>query len=404
MNKTRRRHVSTIHNWLRRTAFLNSYYLCVMAGIYIHIPLCKNRCIYCDFYSSTYDGNREELVRALCDELVSRRDYLHGETIKTLYLGGGTPSLLRIEELKRIFETVAEHYPCDFEEVTLEANPDDLTDDFIQSLRQLPINRLSLGVQSFHDEDLRLLNRRHTAAEAKAAVKRCQAAGFTNLSIDLIYALPNQTMAAWEDNIEQAIALNVPHISAYHLTYEEGTKIYRMLQKGEVTEADEDLSVEMFRALRHRLGEAGIPQYEISNFAKPGLHAKHNSSYWDGTPYLGVGPSAHSFDGFNRRWNIADTRRYLQYMKEGKTYYEIEELDLASSYNDYVITSLRTIAGMDLKRLKERFGEPYASYCMEQIQPCIKDGEAFVHADRLALTEKGLFLSDAIMERLMWVE
>lgn len=375
-----------------------------MAGIYIHIPLCKNRCIYCDFYSSTYDGNRAELVRTLGQELVDRKDYLHGETIKTLYLGGGTPSLLRADELAYLFKTVMAHYVCDFEEVTLEANPDDLSDDFIQSLRRLPINRLSLGVQSFHDDDLRLLNRRHTADEAKAAVKRCQQAGFTNLSIDLIYGLPNQTLEAWQDNIEQAIALDIPHISAYHLTYEEGTKIYRMLQKGEVKEADEDLSVEMFRTLRQRLNDAGILQYEISNFAKPGLHARHNSSYWDGTPYLGVGPSAHSFDGKDRRWNIADTRRYIALMKEGKPYYEIEVLDLASSYNDYVITSLRTIAGMDLKHITEHFGDPYASYCTQQAEPCIREGLAEVTAGRLTLTERGLFLSDAIMERLMWVE
>ncbi len=375
-----------------------------MAGIYIHIPLCKNRCVYCDFYSSTYDGNRAELVRALGRELVDRKDYLHGATVKTLYLGGGTPSLLRADELAYLFDTVLAQYQCDFEEVTLEANPDDLSEDFLQSLRQLPINRLSLGVQSFHDDDLRLLNRRHTAQEAKAAVKRCQQAGFTNLSIDLIYALPDQTLSAWQDNIEQAIALDVPHISAYHLTYEEGTKIYRMLQKGEVQEADEELSVEMFRTLRQRLNEAGIMQYEISNFAKPGFHAKHNSSYWDGTPYLGIGPSAHSFDGKDRRWNITDTRRYLQYMQAGEPYFEMEELDIASSYNDYVITSLRTIVGMDLELLSNRFGEPYASYCMEQIAPSIQAGEAFIQAGRLALTEKGLFLSDAIMERLMWVE
>ncbi len=375
-----------------------------MAGIYIHIPLCKNRCIYCDFYSSTYDGNREELLHAICAELQSRRDYLRGERIKTLYLGGGTPSLLRIEELSRIFGTVMDHYDCDFEEVTLEANPDDLSEDFVQSLRRLPINRLSLGIQSFHDDDLRLLNRRHTAEEAKTAVKRCQQAGFTNLSIDLIYGLPNQTLAAWQDNIEQAIALDVPHISAYHLTYEEGTKIYRMLQKGEVKEVDEALSVEMFRTLRQRLAEAGILQYEISNFAKHGMHARHNSSYWDGTPYLGVGPSAHSFDGKDRRWNIADTRRYIALMKEGKPYYEIEVLDIASSYNDYVITSLRTIAGMDLKRVSDRFGEPYATYCMRQAEPCVREGLAEVSGERLALTERGLFLSDAIMERLMWVE
>lgn len=374
-----------------------------MAGIYIHIPLCKNRCVYCDFYSSTYDGNRAELVQAICRELVERKDYLQGEVVKTLYLGGGTPSLLRIEELSDIFKTVAEHYVCEFEEVTLEANPDDLSEDYLQTLRILPINRLSIGIQSFHDDDLRLLNRRHTAVEAKEAVKRCQQAGFTNMSIDLIYALPNQTLAAWKEIIEEAIALDVPHISAYHLTYEEGTKIYRMLQRGEVKEADEDLSVEMFRTLRHRLNEAGIEQYEISNFAKSGMRAKHNSSYWNGTPYLGVGPSAHSFDGKDRRWNIADTRRYLQYMKAGEPYYEIEKLDVSSSYNDYVITSLRTIDGMDLNRLSERFGEPYYSYCLEQVAPCVKAGEAIVEAGRLALTEKGLFLSDAIMERLMWV-
>lgn len=374
-----------------------------MAGIYIHIPLCKNRCVYCDFYSSTYDGNRSELVSSICRELRERKDYLHGETVKTLYFGGGTPSLLRVDELSAIFATVFENYPCDFEEVTLEANPDDLCESFVRSLRALPVNRLSLGIQSFHDGDLRLLNRRHTAEEAKRAVRLCQSAGFSNMSIDLIYGLPNQTLEAWQDNIEQAIALDVPHVSAYHLTYEEGTKIYRMLQKGEVREADEDLSVEMFHTLRRQLNGAGISQYEISNFAKPGMHARHNSSYWDGTPYLGAGPSAHSFDGKDRRWNIADTRRYIAAIPMGEIYYENEILDTASSYNDFVITSLRTIAGMSLEKLRGRFGEPYASYCLEQTKPFVGDGSAVVEEDHIRLTEKGLFLSDEIMEALMWV-
>lgn len=375
-----------------------------MAGIYIHIPLCRSRCVYCDFYSSTFDGNRSELVEAICAELTERRNYLRGATVKTLYFGGGTPSLLRPDELSEIFSAVEANYPCAFEEVTLEANPDDLSDDFLTSLKRFPINRLSIGIQSFHDDDLTLLNRRHTAEEAKAAVRRCQSHGFTNISIDLIYGLPNQTLSAWEDNLRQAIELDVPHISAYHLTYEEGTKIYRMLQKGEVREVDEELSVEMFHLLRSMLQEAGIQQYEISNFARPGYHARHNSSYWDGTPYLGAGPSAHSFDGKDRRWNISNTRRYIEAIRSGEPYYELEVLDETSSYNDYVITSLRTIAGMDLDVLAERFGEPYYSYCLRQVRPFVGDGVAVVEENHVRLTEKGLFLSDAVMEELMMVE
>lgn len=375
-----------------------------MAGIYIHIPLCRSRCVYCDFYSSTFDGNRSELVEAICAELTERRNYLRGTTVKTLYFGGGTPSLLRPDELSEIFSAVEANYPCAFEEVTLEANPDDLSDDFLTSLKRFPINRLSIGIQSFHDDDLTLLNRRHTAEEAKAAVRRCQSHGFTNISIDLIYGLPNQTLSAWEDNLRQAIELDVPHISAYHLTYEEGTKIYRMLQKGEVHEVDEELSVEMFHLLRSMLQEAGIQQYEISNFARPGYHARHNSSYWDGTPYLGAGPAAHSFDGKDRRWNISNTRRYIEAIRSGEPYYELEVLDETSSYNDYVITSLRTIAGMDLDVLAERFGEPYYSYCLRQVRPFVGDGVAVVEENHVRLTEKGLFLSDAVMEELMMVE
>ena len=375
-----------------------------MAGIYIHIPLCRSRCVYCDFYSSTFDGNRSELVDAICAELVQRRDYLREATVKTLYFGGGTPSLLRPDELSEIFSAVEANYPCSFEEVTLEANPDDLSDDFLTSLKRFPINRLSIGIQSFHDDDLTLLNRRHTAEEAKAAVRRCQSHGLTNISIDLIYGLPNQTLSAWEDNLRQAIELDVPHISAYHLTYEEGTKIYRMLQKGEVREVDEELSVEMFHLLRSMLQEAGIQQYEISNFARPGYHARHNSSYWDGTPYLGAGPAAHSFDGKDRRWNISNTRRYIEAIRSGEPYYELEVLDETSSYNDYVITSLRTIAGMDLDVLAERFGEPYYSYCLRQVRPFVGDGVAVVEENHVRLTEKGLFLSDAVMEELMMVE
>ena len=262
-----------------------------MAGIYIHVPFCQSRCAYCDFYSTTLLSHREAYVDTLCRELEHRLPELKGEPIKTIYFGGGTPSTLTIEELKKILETIFHLSSLNFqlEEITLEANPDDLTEEYVKGLRTLPINRVSLGIQSFHDRTLRLVGRRHTAQEAIDAVRRLQQAGLTNISIDLIYGLPGETLDDWAYSLNQATALGVKHISAYHLTYEEGTRLWRMQEQGLVTPIDEEQSIRSFELLREKLLAAGYEHYEISNFALPGYHSRHNSSYWQGIIYIGIG-------------------------------------------------------------------------------------------------------------------
>ena len=328
----------------------------------------------------------------------------NNEIIKTIYLGGGTPSLLNNKDLNQIFETIKNNFTLDLEEVTLEANPDDLSIKKISELKKFPINRLSIGVQSFFDKDLLFINRRHTAQQAIHAIKRCQDNGFENVSIDLIYGLPNQTLENWGENIETAISLNVPHISAYHLTFEGGTKITRQRDSGLFKEIDEDLSFEMYRLLIKKLTKANISQYEISNFAKYGFESKHNSSYWNETPYLGVGPAAHSFNGKTRRWNISNSRLYLQLRKEHKIFYETENIDTQTRYNDLIITSLRTIRGLDFNKFIKTFDNDIISYFEKEISRFTTSGDIIFKEGFYALSEIGIFKSDYIIEKLLWVD
>ena len=284
-----------------------------MAGIYIHIPFCKRRCIYCDFFSTTQSEKKSAYVRALCRELEMRWDYVEGEEIETIYLGGGTPSQLTEEELKAIFSSIYHIYKVKTNaEITLEANPDDLTPEYVAMLRQLPVNRISMGIQTFQEETLKLLHRRHTATQAIEAFRRCREAGFQNISIDLMYGLPGETLETWKEDLRQAINLRPEHISAYHLIYEEDTALWKLREQHQVEEADEDLSVSLFETLIDRLTEAGYQHYEISNFCLSGMHSRHNSSYWTGKKYLGCGPSAHSFNGVSRQWNVASLEGYIR--------------------------------------------------------------------------------------------
>lgn len=372
-----------------------------MSALYTHIPLCASRCYYCDFYSCTYKGNRAELIDAICEELSLRKEYLKGEPVRTIYFGGGTPTQLSIQELETILNYIYKVYDCEPIEVTIEGNPEDLTKGYLQDLSRLPFNRLSIGIQSFHDEELKAINRRHTAQKAIEAVRNAQEVGFNNISIDLIYGLPNQTMESWVDNIEQAIALDVPHISAYSLTFEEGSILTKKLQKGEIQEADEELSLNMFKTLRERLTHAGILPYEISNFARSGFESKHNSSYWNGTPYLGVGPAAHSFDGENRRWNIANTRKYIENIANGSSYFEIENLTEADHFNEFILTGLRRSKGISITEMNSRFRTDFIDSFKKSAIPYIKDGHLIQQSDQLFLSEKGIFISDFIFEDLM---
>ena len=376
-----------------------------MAGIYIHVPFCQSRCAYCDFYSTTLLAHREAYVDTVCRELQHRLPELKGEAVKTLYFGGGTPSTLTIEELKRILENIFHLSSFNFqlEELTLEANPDDLTEDYVQGLRTLPINRVSLGIQSFHNRTLHLVGRRHTAQEAIDAVRRLQRHGITNISIDLIYGLPGETLDDWAYSLDQAIALGVKHISAYHLTYEEGTRLWRMQEQGLVSPIDEEQSVRSFELLREKLLAAGYEHYEISNFALPGYHSRHNSSYWQGTTYIGIGPGAHSYDGQCRRWNLGNLTDYIATPQDADVPHEVEHLTTDERYDERIITELRTARGIDLNTLKADFDKRYHTHCMRCATPYIERGQLIHTTDGyLHLTPESIFVSDAVMRDLLW--
>lgn len=376
-----------------------------MTGLYIHIPFCATRCSYCDFYSQTNSALRSEYIQALIAEMSIRRAEVT-DTIGTLYFGGGTPSLLSPQEIGRIIEQVYRLFSFSSDaEITLEANPDDLNTSYVQELRTLPINRISMGAQSFHDEDLHFLNRRHNARQVLEAVDTCRNAGLTNLSIDLIYGLPGQTPARWQENISAVLALSPPHLSAYHLIYEEGTPLTRLLHAGKVREVDEEVSLELFRMLREQLTGAGYEHYEISNFARSGYHSRHNSSYWQDTPYLGLGPSAHSFDGRRtRRCNPSDIRRYIVSMAAGKPLFTEEILTDNDRYNEVIMTRLRTACGLSPDQIGHLFGKESAERCIRTAAPFIHDGLLHEEADgRIRLTEKGIFLSDRIISEFFIV-
>lgn len=377
-----------------------------MAGIYIHIPFCKKRCIYCDFYSTTLDATwRKQYINALCKEIKLRKNYLGDATIETIYFGGGTPSQLSADELKQIIDTLKESFSLSScKEITLEANPDDISPNYLEKLRTLPINRLSLGIQSFDDMMLKKLNRRHSAQEAINAVKLCQDAGYKNISIDLMYGLPGENLAQWEKDIQQAIQLQPQHISAYHLIYEEGTVLWKMREQHHVSEADEDLSLNFFSTLIEQLTKAGFEHYEISNFSLPQYASQHNSSYWEGTPYLGLGPSAHSFDGKERGWNVSDIKQYIKAIEKESPSFEIEPSTLYTQYNDFIITALRTAKGLNLVYLKNQFGEALYKHCLSCATPYLKQGTLQREKERLFVSRQGIFVSDRIMSDLLYIE
>ena len=380
-----------------------------MAGLYIHVPFCVSRCIYCDFYSNTNLEYKSAYISALLHEMELRRDYLRGESLNTIYFGGGTPSQLQSHDYEQLFNGVYRLFSVsDDPEVTIEANPDDLSCDYIQSLKSLPVNRVSVGIQSFVDDELRLLNRRHTSVEAVDAVVRCKDAGLTNISIDLMYGLPGQTVESWEYNLDKAIALDVSHISAYSLTYEEGTAIYNMMERKEIEPADDDLYEQLFRLLTGKLADAGFAHYEVSNFAKrsashpDGCISLHNSSYWNGAHYLGLGPSAHSYDGDSRSWNISSVSGYIKALNEGVAELsETERLDEVAKYNDFIITRLRTMWGVSLSELRREFGEVRERYFLGKSEPFFCLDMLKKHGDIVKVSEGSLFISDAIMRDLI---
>ena len=376
-----------------------------MASLYLHIPFCKSRCIYCDFYSGTDTSQRASYVQALCDELKLRSTYLSTRVLDSIYFGGGTPSLLQKEDFERLFEAIQTHFTLlPATEITLECNPDDLTASYVAQLQALPFNRISIGIQSFDDVELRFLNRRHTAQQAQDAVALCQAHGFDNISIDLMYGLPNQTAETWRKTLAVAMSLGVQHLSAYSLMYEEGSPLSRLRNAHKITELDEATSVALFEQLIDTVALHGFEQYEISNFCLPSFHSRHNSSYWHGVPYLGVGAAAHSFDGVSRQWNVANTVRYMAGVAAGQLEVEREELTTDERYNEFVFTALRTRSGINLSDLEQRFGNARLAYCLRLAQPYIDGGQLELRAGQLALTRAGIFVSDGIMSDLCYVD
>ena len=376
-----------------------------MAGLYVHVPFCTQRCSYCDFYTQTDSRLRTDYLRALRRELAERAAELDHEPLDTIYFGGGTPSQLPIDALRAIFRTIRAHYDVSScREITLEANPDDLSADYLRQLHsQLPIRRISLGVQSFDDADLRRLRRRHDSQGAIRAVGRCLEAGFTDISIDLIYGLPDQTPEAWARNLDVAFRLGVSHLSAYHLTYEAGTPLHRQLLSGRIHAVSEDVSVRLYRLLIERAARAGWEHYEVSNFSLPGRFARHNSAYWTGARYIGAGPSAHSYDGRGRSWNVASLPAYVAGILSGRPDREREVTDDDMHYNEYLMTRLRTMWGISLTPLRDTFGPRRLAHFLRHATPYIASGRLVrLHdpADTIRLTEEAFFVSDGIISSL----
>jgi len=372
-----------------------------MAGLYVHIPFCASRCIYCGFYSTTLPALITDYLSATGREMQLRKHYLD-EPVSTIYLGGGTPSQLSPRQTEQLFCDIDRTWGlAHAEEVTMECNPDDVTEEYAAQVATLPINRISLGIQTFSDERLRFLHRRHDTQQARRAVELLRKAGFDNISIDLMFGFPGETLNEWRDDIRQALQLDVEHISAYSLMYEEGTVLFRMLETGKIDELDDEISKNMYELLVGELEQNGYEHYEISNFAKPAHRSRHNSSYWKGIPYIGIGAAAHSYDRTSRQWNIADIQQYIRGINDGSCVFEREELDLRTRYNDMITTTLRTCEGISMPLVRNDFGENYAHYLLESAEKSIAQRLLTLDDDHLRLTREGVFVSNDVMSDLI---
>jgi len=375
-----------------------------MAGIYIHIPFCKQACNYCDFHFSTSLKMKSSFVAALLMEIELRKSVFENQSIESIYLGGGTPSLLNASELTLIFEKLASSFSISPDaEITLEANPDDLTFEKIQELKSTPVNRLSIGIQSFSDADLKFMNRAHTSSEALSSINMCKEAGFNNLTIDLIYGTPGMDENAWLENLQIAFKLNIPHISSYALTVEEKTALHYQILANKTPELDEHQSALQFEMLMAEMKNNGYEQYEISNFCKPNSYSRHNSSYWKKDNYLGLGPSAHSFLGDKRLWNVSNNGKYIKSLEKGILPLQEECLTVRDRYNEYVMTSLRTKWGCSLQVIETDFSLEFANYFKEEIKSYVVQGYVNLEMEVYYLTESGKLLADRIASDLFKV-
>ena len=373
-----------------------------MAGIYIHIPFCRKLCSYCDFYRVVVSDIKTDCINAIIKEISLKKDYLRDENISTIYLGGGTPSLLSLNETEAIINQIYKYFSVDANsEITVEANPDDIDLEYLTGLRQLNVNRISLGIQSWRDADLKLMNRRHDAKQAEQALKNIIKAGFENISVDLIYGLPKTTVKDWESNLDIIFSYNIQHLSAYHLTIEKSTPFKKMIEKGTFCETDEEKSTTLFDLLIDKSNKAGFVHYEISNFGKPGYFSIHNSNYWKQINYIGVGPSAHSFNGYSRQWNIKAIAKYINLVNKGKTFFEKEELDAQTKFNEYIMTSLRTMWGIDLNYIEKTFEKEGYDYVVNLSGKFKEYGLMKCENQFLILTNQGKMISDNIIAEFM---
>lgn len=382
-----------------------------MAGLYVHIPFCVSRCIYCGFYSTVGIDKRDEYLDALQKEIEIRNEYLN-EDINTIYIGGGTPSALSNKQLERLFRIIGkfveEKNKCRITEnkefeFTIECNPNDLDDEKIDLLRESLVNRVSMGVQTFDDSRLKFIKRRHNSAQAKEVFRKLRKAGFGNISIDLMFGFPNQTIDEWGKDIDEAIGLQPEHLSVYSLMIEEGTPLYNLVATGKVKEIDEEKSLAMYKLLCKKMEENGYEHYEISNFAKHGCHSRHNSSYWRDIPYMGIGAAAHSYDGHSRQWNISDLNKYIDEIGKGKVSFEREIIDETTHFNDIITTATRTAEGISLEKIKREFGEKYLNNLMNDAKKHIANGMLEIADNNLRLTKEGVFISDSIMSDLIYI-
>lgn len=375
-----------------------------MSGIYIHIPFCKQACHYCDFHFSTQMKKKDAMVDALVREMEMRKSELGDEVIETIYFGGGTPSVLELQELERLIQAVYDHYKViENPEITLEANPDDLSKNRIIQLSKSPVNRLSIGIQSFFEEDLKLMNRAHNAQEAENCIEEA-VKHFDNITIDLIYGIPGMGHDRWKANIQKALDFGLPHISSYALTVEPKTALEKLIQKGTVPQVDDGQAQEQFHILVDVLEEQGFVNYEISNFGKSGYFSKNNTAYWQGKKYLGIGPSAHSYDGLFRAWNIRNNSIYIKQIQQGILPSEKETLTVTDRYNEYVMTGLRTIWGVSKEKITKEFGSDYANYLEQQSEKFIEQQLLFWEDALLRTTKQGKFLADGIAADLFFLE
>ncbi len=375
-----------------------------MAGIYLHIPFCKRKCAYCDFYSIANTSNQEKFIEALLHEIEIRKNYLGNETIQTIYFGGGTPSLLSPKNLEHILESIDKNFNIEKNrEITLEANPDDLSVQYLKEIQNIGINRLSVGIQSFFDEDLNLMKRQHSSKQAKEVIKQAQETGFKNISVDLIYGLPNLSIEKWEQNINEAINLKIQHISAYHLTIEPNTLFQKYYQNDKINLPTDEESLKQFELLKQETAKNGFIHYEISNFALDGSISLHNTNYWLGVKYLGLGPSAHSYNLSAREWNISNLHEYMDAIFQGKLANETEILTENEKFNEFVMTSLRTKWGLNTEKLKIKFGLQAEKYFLSKTKNLIEKDLLTNEQNNYILTEKGMFISDNIIASILMV-